>query len=152
MTQEAANKEIVGRWFTEYWQKGNVAIVDELGAEDLVFSYPMHGKLHSREPVKKMLIEFREAFPDLSFKVIGDIIAEGDYVELTQKFSEKYPRLEHCGQHTNAPIWREFIWINFSSNVRFITLSFNNLNTKYKCSIRHYPLNIRIVSLVCVNN
>lgn len=75
-----ANKEIVGRWFTEYWQKGNVAIVDELGAEDLVFSYPMHGELHGREPVKKMLIEFREAFPDLSFKVIGDIIAEGDYV------------------------------------------------------------------------
>lgn len=75
-----ANKEIVGRWFTEYWQKGNVAIVDELGAEDLVFSYPMHGELHGREPVKKMLIEFREAFPDLSFKVVGDIIAEGDYV------------------------------------------------------------------------
>ncbi|MER2513982.1 MAG: ester cyclase [Nitrosomonas ureae] len=80
-----ANKEIAGRWFTEYWQKGNVAIVDELGAEDLMFSYPMHGELHGREPVKKMLIEFREAFPDLSFKVVGDIIAEGDYVVNPEK-------------------------------------------------------------------
>ncbi|SEF76154.1 ester cyclase [Nitrosomonas ureae] len=88
-----ANKEIAGRWFTEYWQKGNVAIVDELGAEDLVFSYPMHGELHGREPVKKMLIEFREAFPDLSFKVVGDIIAEGDYV---------VGRWEGGGTHTGS--------------------------------------------------
>ena len=75
-----ANKEIVGRWFTEYWQKGNVSIVDELGAEDLVWYYPMHGELHGREPVKKMLVEFREAFPDLSFDIVGEVIAEGDYV------------------------------------------------------------------------
>ena len=75
-----ANKEIVGRWFTEYWQKGNVSIVDELGAKDLVWYYPMHGELHDREPVKKMLVEFREAFPDLSFDIVGEVIAEGDYV------------------------------------------------------------------------
>lgn len=74
------NKAIVTRWFTEYWAKGNPEIVDELGAEDLVFSYPMHGELRGREPVKKMLTDFVEAFPDLSFDVVGDLIAEGDYV------------------------------------------------------------------------
>jgi predicted ester cyclase len=74
------NKAIVIRWFTEYWAKGNPEIVDELGAEDLVFSYPMHGELHGREPVKKMLTDLVEAFPDLGFDVVGELIAEGDYV------------------------------------------------------------------------
>jgi steroid delta-isomerase-like uncharacterized protein len=74
------NKAIVIRWFTEYWAKGNPEIVDELGAEDLVFSYPMHGELHGREPVKQMLTDLVEAFPDLGFDVVGELIAEGDYV------------------------------------------------------------------------
>lgn len=78
MSQE--NKEVVTRWFTEYWGKGNPEIVDELGADDIVVSYPLHGELHGREPVKKMLIDFVEAFPDLSFDVVGDLVAEGDYV------------------------------------------------------------------------
>jgi steroid delta-isomerase-like uncharacterized protein len=80
MSKEKENKVIVTRWFAEYWKKGNVAVVDELGADDLVFYYPMHGELRGREPVKQMLTEFREAFPDLSFDVVGDLIAEGDYV------------------------------------------------------------------------
>ena len=47
------NKAMVVRCFTEYWKKGDVAVVDELGVNDLVFYYPMHGELHGREPVKK---------------------------------------------------------------------------------------------------
>jgi hypothetical protein len=53
---------MVVRCFTEYWKKGDVAVVDELGVNDLVFYYPMHGELHGREPVKKMLTEFRKHF------------------------------------------------------------------------------------------
>ena len=71
------NKGIVTRWFTEYWAKGTPEIVDGLGAEDLVFSYPMHGELHGREPVKKMLTDFVEAFPDLSFDVVGTSSPKG---------------------------------------------------------------------------
>jgi hypothetical protein len=43
------NKAIVTRWFTEYWKKGNVAVVDELAADNLVFYYPMHGELRGRD-------------------------------------------------------------------------------------------------------
>ena len=74
------NKAVVTRWFAEYWHNRNEQVVDELGADDLVVSYPLHGELHGREPVKRMLVELREAFPDLSFNVVGDLIAEGDYV------------------------------------------------------------------------
>jgi predicted ester cyclase len=75
-----SNKEIATRWFTEYWHNGNPEIVDELADDDLVFRYPMHGELHGPEPVKAMLVEFTEAFPDMSFDVVGDLIGEGDYV------------------------------------------------------------------------
>jgi predicted ester cyclase len=75
-----ANKDIATRWFTEYWHNGNPDIVDELATDDLLFRYPMHGELHGREPVKAMLEEFTDAFPDMSFDVVGDLIAEGDYV------------------------------------------------------------------------
>lgn len=46
------NKAIVTRWFNEYWGKGNDAVVDELGADDILFSYPLTGELSGKEPVK----------------------------------------------------------------------------------------------------
>lgn len=74
------NKTIVTRWFTEFWAKRNPAIVDELGDENLVFSYPLHGELHGRDSIKRALVHLVDAFPDISFHVIGELIAEGDYV------------------------------------------------------------------------
>lgn len=68
------------RWFTEFWAKRNAAIVDELGTENILFSYPLHGELRGRESVKRALAHFVHAFPDLSFRVLGDLIAEDDYV------------------------------------------------------------------------
>jgi pimeloyl-ACP methyl ester carboxylesterase/predicted ester cyclase len=87
------NKAIVTRWFTEFWAKRNPAIVDELGDENLVFSYPLHGELRGRDAVKKAFIHLVDAFPDISFQVVGDLIAEGDYV---------VGRWEGGGTHTGA--------------------------------------------------
>jgi predicted ester cyclase len=95
MSKEQENKTIVTRWFTEYWGKGNPEIVDELGADNLVFSYPLHGELHGREPVKKNITDLVEAFPDMSFDVVGDLVADGDYV---------VGRWEGGGTHTGAAI------------------------------------------------
>lgn len=75
-----SNKEIATRWFTEFWHNGNPEIVDELAADDLVFRYPMHGERHGPGQVKAVLVEFKEAFPDMSFDVVGDLVGEGDYV------------------------------------------------------------------------
>lgn len=78
------NKNVAARWFTEYWANGNPAIVDELATDDILFRYPMHGEQHGKEAVKKILVDFTEdfteAFPDVSFSVVGDLVAEGDYV------------------------------------------------------------------------
>ena len=35
----AHNKAIVGRWLDEFWNKGNVAIVDERGAPTVLLYY-----------------------------------------------------------------------------------------------------------------
>lgn len=40
----------------------------------------MHGPRGTRKLVKKMMTELREAFPDLNFCGVGELIAEGDYV------------------------------------------------------------------------
>src|SRR5436305_10621965 len=74
------NKDVAVRWFTEYWANGNPAIVDELATDDIVFRYPMHGEQHGKAAVKKVLADFTKAFPDMSFSVVGDLVAEGDYV------------------------------------------------------------------------
>lgn len=81
MSKESENKEIVGRWFKAFWgNPAEILIVDELGTPDVLVHYPMHGPRKGREEVKKFMTEFREAFPDLNFWAVGDLIAEGDYV------------------------------------------------------------------------
>lgn len=76
-----ANKEIVERWFKAFW--GNPAdlnIIEELLAPNGLVHYPMHGPIRGHADVRKMMTEFREAFPDLNFWGTSPLIAEGDYV------------------------------------------------------------------------
>lgn len=81
MSKEATNKAIVAEWFEKFWgNPADLSVVDELGAEDIVFHYPMHGVVKGRSAIKAMMAEMREAFPDLNFWAVGEPIAEGDYV------------------------------------------------------------------------
>jgi len=75
------NKAIVGRWFTEFWGKTcNLAVVDELASPDMLLQYSLHEPRRGRDDIKAFMTDFREAFPDLNFWGIADLIAEGDYV------------------------------------------------------------------------
>lgn len=74
------NKAIVSRWLDEFWNKGNIAIVDELGAPTVRLYYPLTGELHGRDSLKQLIRQLRMAFPDASFSLEGDFIAEGDKV------------------------------------------------------------------------
>ena len=56
----------LSRWLDEFWNKGNVAIVDELGAPAVLMYYPLTGELRGRESLKQMIRQFRTAFPDVS--------------------------------------------------------------------------------------
>src|SRR5215510_12626244 len=100
MSKEQENKEIVGRWFTEFWGKTcNLAVVDELAAPDMLLQYSLHAPRRGREDIKRFMTDFRAAFPDLAFWGTADLIAEGDYVVGQWKGG---------GTHT-GPAFRDFL-------------------------------------------
>jgi predicted ester cyclase len=77
----AANKTVVGRWFTDFWGPDfNVGVSDELAAPDIRSEYSLHQRLRGRGEVREFALRFREAFPDLGFGATADLIAEDDYV------------------------------------------------------------------------
>lgn len=81
MTIEQKNKDIVGRWFTNFWgAKCDLSIVDELAAPDMLLQYSLHAPRRGRADIKTFMTGFRQAFPDLAFSGVADLIAEGDYV------------------------------------------------------------------------
>ena len=74
------NKALVRRAFEEAWNKGNLAVEDEVVAEDFVHHGPTHREgLHGREEEKQSVAAIHSAFPDI-YTTIEDQIAEGDKV------------------------------------------------------------------------
>ncbi|ARS91756.1 ester cyclase [Natrarchaeobaculum aegyptiacum] len=74
------NKEIVSRWWSEYWGEPNPDIVDELAADDIRWYYPLAGEVQGREEVKKRIIGYKQRFPEGRFELTDELIAEGDRV------------------------------------------------------------------------
>ena len=94
------NKEIVGRWFKEFWgNPWNPEIVAELAAPDILLQYSLHAPRRGRDDVRAFMVAFRDAFPDLNFWGTADLIAEGDYV---------VGRWEGGGTHT-GPAFDDFL-------------------------------------------
>lgn len=81
MSTEDDNRQIVGRWFSEFWGKDfNPAVIDQLAAPDIRFEYSLHAPCRGRHEVRAFAEDFRAAFPDLNFWGTAELIAEGDYV------------------------------------------------------------------------
>jgi steroid delta-isomerase-like uncharacterized protein len=76
----AANKELVLRQQQEVWNKGNMAVIDELYTPDFVGHFPF-GESVGREELKKMVALHRAAFPDW-MEQAEDVVAEGDRVAI----------------------------------------------------------------------
>jgi steroid delta-isomerase-like uncharacterized protein len=74
------NKSIVRRWIEEGWNKGNVGVVDQFYAADVVQHDPgSPAPVTSSAALKQYVGVFLTAWPDLHF-TIDDLIAEGDKV------------------------------------------------------------------------
>ena len=75
------NKEVVARWFDQFWGADfEPGVIEELAAPDIRFEYSLHKPLRGRDEVREFALKFRDAFPDLAFGATADLIAEGDYV------------------------------------------------------------------------
>ena len=100
MSIEQENKEIVSRWFAEFWSNPwNPKVIDELAAPDMLLQYSLHAPRRGREDVRDFMNGFRAAFPDLNFWGTADLIAEGEYV---------VGRWEGGGTHT-GPAFSDFL-------------------------------------------
>lgn len=75
-----ANKEIAQRFPEEVATAGNVDLIDELCAEDVV-DYSPTWEVHGRDALKEHLNGFLEAFGDFS-ATVEDVVAEGDTVAM----------------------------------------------------------------------
>jgi steroid delta-isomerase-like uncharacterized protein len=74
------NKAIARRAIEEIWNKGNLAVVDELYADDAPHNDPAWPvQTAGAEGIKQAAEIYRSAFPDLHL-AIEDTIAEGDQV------------------------------------------------------------------------
>jgi predicted ester cyclase len=65
----------------------------------MLLQYSLHAPRRGREDIKKFMVGFRTAFPDLNFWGTADLIAEGDYV---------VGRWEGGGTHT-GPAFDDFL-------------------------------------------
>jgi steroid delta-isomerase-like uncharacterized protein len=97
------NKTLVRRYVVDLWGKGDLAVADEILAEDYV-SYGIGGRRKKdRKEEKQQVADSVTAFPDFEFTHL-DIIAEGDWVATRWKVTGTH-RGEAFGiPPTNKPI------------------------------------------------
>jgi len=74
-----ANKALVRRFYEEAFMKGNLDVIDEISEPNFIDHNPAPGQEPGIQGIKKSLVEYRTAFPDLQITV-EDMIAEGDKV------------------------------------------------------------------------
>jgi steroid delta-isomerase-like uncharacterized protein len=73
-----ANKAHIRRVIEEVYNRGDLAVVDEVAASDLVI-HASSQDIRGREGAKQYVTALRAGFPDLRF-TIEDQVAEGDQV------------------------------------------------------------------------
>jgi steroid delta-isomerase-like uncharacterized protein len=75
------NKALFRRIPEEVWSKGDMAAADVILSAGFVNHNPAFGNAPTRDGYKQTVLQFRQAFPDLTMTV-EDVIAEGDRVTL----------------------------------------------------------------------
>jgi steroid delta-isomerase-like uncharacterized protein len=84
MTQEEKNKEIVRRFYDEVWNKGDLAVVDELFIPNYVVVHLPPWRTPGAEGLKQFIADNHRMFPDVH-QTIEDMVAEGDQVAVYLK-------------------------------------------------------------------
>lgn len=90
------NKSRIRRVIEEVYNRGDLKVVDEVAAADLVI-HASSQQIRGREGAKQYVAAFRAGFPDLRFTV-EDQIAEGDTV-----VTRWTARGTHRGTFQNVP-------------------------------------------------
>src|ERR671911_11349 len=90
------NKAQIRRVIEQAYSRGELGVVDEVAANDLIIHAPSQ-EIRGREGAKQFITMLRTGFPDLHFTV-EDQIAEGDMV-----VTRWTARGTHTGQFQSLP-------------------------------------------------
>ena len=107
------NKALARRFQNELFVNGNLAVVDELVADDYVDHSPMPGGPEGKAGLTQIASVFRAAFPDMQL-VAEDVIAEGDKVVM-----RNVARGTHTGELMGIAPTGRTVTINEIHIVRF---------------------------------
>lgn len=81
-TKLERNKALVRRINEEIWNQGNLQVVEELYAADVIRHFlPDGSEINGRSELRNHILSHREAFPDWA-EEINLIIADGDFVAI----------------------------------------------------------------------
>ena len=103
MSTEEENKAAIRRLGVEVFNKGNLAVIDELIATNYVAHGPGGQEFKGPEGVKQLVTVLRTAFPDIHTK-IDDMVAEGDMVAIRFTYQGTF-KGEYMGM---APTGKQF--------------------------------------------
>ena len=79
VADEARNEAIIERNLAEIWNKGNLAVINEIIAIHYVRHMPAGVEYRGREGYKEHVLSYRKPIPDIYIKM-DIMISEGDYV------------------------------------------------------------------------
>jgi predicted ester cyclase len=81
MAKAIDNRAVAARWFDEFWgDECYLGIVDELAAPNMVLQFSLYKPRLGRDDIKNFMREYREAFPDCYFRIVGNLIVDDDHV------------------------------------------------------------------------
>lgn len=102
---EEKNAAMMKRFYEEVANKGNMAMIDELVAENFSDHEAMPGMKPGRAGLKEFFGMFRAAFPDLKFTV-KDMVATGDkvwaYITITGTHKGEFMGMPATGKQINV--------------------------------------------------
>jgi steroid delta-isomerase-like uncharacterized protein len=91
------NRAVIRRAYEELWNERNVAVVDELVAEDFLNHAAPPDRRRGRQGLKDVVRMFEHAFPDFRYEV-EDVVSEGEKVAVRDTF-----RGTHQGDFMGIP-------------------------------------------------
>ena len=78
MAEPELSKRLIRRWISEVWNKGNLALADDLFAPTYIHRTPVAIYPHLAA-FKQMIVDFRHGVPDVQV-TIQDLLIDGDKV------------------------------------------------------------------------
>jgi predicted ester cyclase len=80
------NKAVIGRFFEECWNKGDLAVLEQCFAPDVQTHSARGASIQSRDWFGDGVTRWRRAFPDYQY-VVEHVVAEGDIVAVNTRFT-----------------------------------------------------------------